>query len=166
MRGMRISALALGFVVVAASGAGGASGGTRPAGSRLAGLGWLAGSWASDSAGTRIEEHWTAPRGGMMLGVHRDVISGRRTSFEFFRIVEDTSGVRYVAQPGGRPPTSFPLKELGARRVVFEDLGHDFPQRIIYWLDSSGALWARTEGMISGKLESEEWRWKKSALAP
>src|SRR5687768_12520025 len=106
------------------------------AASRLGQLDWLAGSWAADSAGTRIEEHWMTPRGGMMVGMHRDVIRGRAVSFEFFRIVEDTSGIAYLTSPGGRPAIRFPLKELAERRIVFENPTHDFPQRILYWIDA------------------------------
>src|SRR5687768_14135347 len=106
------------------------------ASSRLDHLSWLAGSWAADSAGTRIEEHWMTPRGGMMVGMHRDVIGGRAVSFEFFRIVEDSSGIAYLTSPGGRPAIRFPLKEMARQRIVFENPTHDFPQRILYWIDA------------------------------
>lgn len=128
-------------------------------------LRWMAGSWASDSAGVRIEEHWTAPYGGLMVGMHRDVIGGRATGFEFFRIRGDSIGLVYLSQPGGRPPHPFRVKELTARSVVFEDPEHDFPQRLMYWLDDRGALHARIEGTMNGKLASENWRWKRTTLA-
>jgi hypothetical protein len=127
-------------------------------------LRWMAGSWASDSGGVRIEEHWTAPAGGLMVGMHRDVIGGRATGFEFARIRADSAGLVLLAQPGGRPPHPFRLKESGARRVVFEDPEHDFPQRVMYWLDTRGRLHARVEGMMDGKLEGENWCWKKASL--
>lgn len=127
-------------------------------------LRWLAGSWASDSGGVRIEEHWAAPFGGVMIGMHRDVIGGRATGFEFFRIREDSVGLVLLAQPGGRPPHAFRVKELTARRVVFEDAAHDFPQRVMYWLDSRGRLHARAEGVVNGRLEGENWRWSRSSL--
>lgn len=127
-------------------------------------LGWLAGSWASDSAGTRIEEHWTAPHGGLMVGMHRDVIGGRARGFEFLRIRADSAGLVYLAQPGGRPPHPFRLKEMKARSVVFEDPAHDFPQRVMYWLDDRGTLYARVEGMMNGKLVGEDYRWTRTSL--
>jgi hypothetical protein len=135
-----------------------------PPAPRLESLGWMTGSWGTDSAGTRIEEHWTSPLGGVMLGIHRDVVPGRRTAFEFIRIVEDTSGLAYLAQPGGRPVTRFGLESAGEKRAVFANPAHDFPQRILYWLARDGALHARVEGTINGRLESEEWRWPKAGL--
>lgn len=133
-------------------------------GSAIQRLAWMAGSWAADSAGMHIEEHWTAPSGGMMLGMHRDVARGRAVSFEFLRIEGDSTGVRYLAQPRGHPAFPFPMKSIGDGSVVFENKDHDYPQRILYWLDKDGALHARTEGVIKGKLESEEWRWVRTRL--
>jgi hypothetical protein len=127
-------------------------------------LGWMAGSWASDSAGVRIEEHWAAPLGGAMIGMHRDVSNGREASFEFLRIVESDSGIVYLASPNGRPATPFKLETLGERSVVFENPAHDFPARIRYWLDETGSLQARVEGTIGGRTQSEAWRWSRTTL--
>ena len=130
-------------------------------------LAWLAGSWASDSAGVRIEEHWMAPRGGQMIGMHRDVARGRVAGFEFLRIVPDSAqGLAYVSMPGGRPPTRFPLKSVQGTSVMFENPAHDFPQRILYWLADDGRLHARIEGTLRGEAASEHWVWERSALAP
>jgi hypothetical protein len=126
-------------------------------------LDWMAGSWAGSARGIDAEEIWTAPRGGALLGVHRDVQEGRMSGFEFFRIQADEKGPVYWASPGGRPATAFRLKESGPRRVVFENPEHDFPQRILYWLAEDGALHARVEGTLKGKLESEEWRWTRAS---
>lgn len=38
---------------------------------RVADLGWLAGSWRGTLGGAAIEEHWSAPEGGEMLGMFR-----------------------------------------------------------------------------------------------
>ena len=97
-----------------------------------------------------------------MLGTHRDIRPGGKVFFEFLRIEVRDGVLTYVAQPKGAPPTAFPLKSLSASRVVFEDLKHDFPQRIIYWRDDR-ALCARVEGTLKGKEESEQWCWSPQA---
>lgn len=124
----------------------------------LAALSWMVGGWATDEAGSFTEEHWLAPRGGTMLGVHRDVKGGRTVGFEFLRIEARPEGLVYLASPGGRPPTSFRATQVTADRVVFENKAHDFPQRILYWR-SPGALHARIEGLDGGKEAAIEWRW-------
>ena len=121
---------------------------------------WMAGSWRGTVDGVTMEEHWTSAAGDVMLGMHRDVRSGVKTSFEFARIEKKGDTLVYQAMPGGRPATPFTLKESSAQRVVFENPEHDFPQRIIYWRESN-RLCARVEGTIGGKSESEQWCWEK-----
>jgi hypothetical protein len=136
---------------------------SRAAAPEISSLSWMAGSWEGrDASGLEMEEVWTTPRGGMMLGMHRDVKGDRLASFEFLRIESGPEGLVYQAQPRGRPATAFPLKEAAGRKVVFESLQHDFPQRILYWSTEDGALHARVEGMLKGKLEGEEWTWRRA----
>ncbi len=129
-------------------------------------LAWMSGSWAGRTGEEHQEEHWTAPSGGLMLSVHRDVTRGRAVSFEFLRIVQRGDSLLYVAMPRGRNETPFPLKELGPRRVVFENPAIPFPTRILYWQEKPGELRARIEGTIQGKPASEEWTWTRSSLVP
>ena len=129
-------------------------------------LAWLAGSWSGKDGRDDHEEHWTAPKGGAMVGMHRTVRDGRMVEFEFFRIEAQNGVLAYLSQPGGRSPaTPFTLKTLERERVVFENLAHDFPQRLIYWKDGD-ALRARIEGPMNGKERSMEWRWTRSSLTP
>ena len=133
--------------------------GTQAPKATLNDLAWIAGSWAGTVQGVEMEEHWTAPKGGSMIGIHRDVARGRTVSFEFLRIEVQQERIVYLSMPNGRSPaTPFPLKEASGTRVVFENLAHDFPQRIIYWKDGND-LRARIEGTMNGKAGSEEWRW-------
>jgi hypothetical protein len=81
---------------------------------------------------------------------------------EFLRIGRHEDGIAYFASPRSAPPTPFRLIETGARRVVFENKRHDFPQRILYWLDPDGRLHARIEGTRGGRTLSEEWDWAKT----
>ena len=127
-------------------------------------LAWIAGSWTGSTGGVEMEEHWTAPKGGSMIGIHRDVAKGRTISFEFLRIEQQKDQIVYLSMPNGRSPaTPFPLKEVSGTRVVFENPTHDFPQRIIYWKDGND-LRARIEGTMNGKPGSEEWRWSPGVL--
>ena len=137
--------------------------GAKPA---LESLAWMAGSWSGTSRGIEMEEHWTAPKGNSMIGIHRDVAKGRTMAFEFLRIEQQGDQIVYLSMPNGRSPaTPFPLKEVSGTRVVFENPAHDFPQRIIYWKDGND-LRARIEGTMNGKAGSEEWRWGPGSLRP
>ena len=49
---------------------------------------------------------------------------------------------------------------IDASSVVFENLQHDFPQRIIYRRDGD-RLCARVEGPASAADQPEEWCWSR-----
>ena len=132
--------------------------------SKIEELSWMAGYWTSEHDGVFSEEFWMLPKGGLMVGSHRDVCAGKRTFFEYLRIEQTESAITYYGGPMGKTPTPFKMIECNDRRVVFENKGHDFPQRIIYWRDIDEDLCARVEGDVEGKLRSEEWVWKKTDL--
>ena len=129
-------------------------------------LAWLEGHWTGTDGTTQMEEVWTSAAGGTIVGLHKDVkvspgAPPKMLWFEFQRIETGKDGLAYVAQPGGQPPTRFPLVEHGPKRAVFANPAHDFPQRIIYWMDDAGALHARIEGPKDGKTVGEEWTWTR-----
>jgi hypothetical protein len=126
----------------------------------LQSLAWMEGCWVGEEDGVRTEECWTAPEGGLLLGMHRDVRPSGKSFFEFLRISIEGDRITYWGSPMGRAPTPFPGKEVGEKRVVFENLAHDFPQRILYWLEDDGSLSARVEGDVKGTLRQESWRWR------
>jgi hypothetical protein len=93
---------------------------------------FMSGSWQSGSVARVVEEHWTLPKGGTLLGMSRTVAGGKTSAFEFPRLEETRDGVDYVAQPGGRPPTRFRCTSVENRKAVFENPQHDFPTKIVY----------------------------------
>lgn len=121
-------------------------------------LRWMVGHWAGAAGGVEMEELWIEPKGGVMLGLHRDVTPAKPAFFEFLRIEDREGEVVFVASPLGSGETEFRLMDVGQQHVAFENLEHDFPQRIIYRREGEG-LTARIEGVVEGKLESTEWSW-------
>ena len=122
-------------------------------------LEWLAGHWTGSAGNVAMEEFWTEPRGGVMVGLHRDVFSERPAFFEYLRIVQRDSQVVYIASPRGEGATEFVLHSAGPSEVVFENLEHDFPQRISYRREGD-LLIARIEGEVSGKTRARQWEWR------
>lgn len=96
-------------------------------------LAWLGGHWGLEEGELWTEEHWTAPRGGVMLGTNLSGRQTRATGFEYLRIeVEPDGSVVYRASPNGRPPVAFRLVVASGEEAVFENPEHDFPTRIVY----------------------------------
>ncbi len=122
-------------------------------------LAWMTGTWTQTKDGEVVQESWLGPRGKMMVAVNL-TSSPKRNSFEYLRIVDKDGTLSYLASPGGRAPTEFKLKEMGEKKVVFENATHDFPQRIIYAIEADGTMKARIEGTIQGKERGMEWRFE------
>jgi hypothetical protein len=125
---------------------------------------FMTGSWHGTFDGTVVDEHWSSADGGLMLASSRTISPKGKTSFEFLRIEKRGDSLVFLAMPQARAETPFPLKTITASRVVFENLEHDYPQRVSYWRDGA-KLCARVDGMLGGKLESEEWCWDQAVAA-
>ena len=115
-------------------------------------LAWLKGCWNSSHNGRTVTEHWLKPAGGTMLGISRTVAEGKTVEFEFMQIRQDANAeIRFIAKPSGQPEATFKLIKGSDREVIFENPQHDFPQRVIYRLQSDGSLLGRIEGVSKGK---------------
>lgn len=124
-------------------------------------LGWLTGRWVlvpehpetecelpNDQSGS--EEVWTTAKGGVMLGLGRVIRPCRSTFFEYLRIEERSGTLVLVASPMGEGATEFQLVKMEGQQAVFENPGHDMPQRISYHrVDDRlyGVTWGR-EGEV------------------
>ncbi len=123
---------------------------------------FMVGYWQStDPSGKTEEELWLPERGNMMLGLHRSVY-GLSGDFEYMRIENRKLGITLVALPRAEKATEFQLVRSGKNEAVFENLAHDFPQRIRYWLDDKGQLHAKIEDKAGKK--AQEWTWQKAPL--
>lgn len=123
-------------------------------------LAWLTGSWKSQSEGELVEELWIAPKNGIMLGLNRTILKSEKVFFEYLRIVERDNELVYIASPGGGKGTEFILTTTESKKVIFENLEYDFPQRIMYHLKENGNLIAEVEGKSKGKRKSISWEFK------
>lgn len=125
---------------------------------------WMQGCWQWGNADPGSVEQWTAPAGGLMLGMSKTIKSGKLASFEFMRITEAQPGkLGFTAQPSGAPPTTFLLLSAREKEVIFENLGHDFPQRIMYRASGDKLLHARIEGTMNGKPKSIDFPMRRVA---
>lgn len=121
-------------------------------------LTWLAGSWVQRSENLTVRETWTVPQGGAMAGASQTNRAGKKPFVEFMTIAAEPAGATFTARIEGQPPTPFVLKPGPAGEAVFENLAHDFPQRVAYRRCGQD-LCARIEGTVNGKLQSQDWRY-------
>lgn len=126
----------------------------------IAKLAWMSGCWALDRNGTRVEEHWSSPAGGVMLGYSRTIRPSRPTSFEQIRIEAKEGELLYVPIVGKQGPIPFTLVKSSEQEVVFENPKHDYPQRIAY-KRLGDELHARTELLDEAKPRTQSFPYKR-----
>lgn len=139
----------------------------RAAEGDLSTLRWLAGCWELRTATRVTQESWIAPAGGLMLGNSRTVVrtATREAAreFEYLRIEPRAGTPTYVAQPGGGAPTAFAATVVSDTAVTFENLQHDFPQRILYRRIGRDSLVARIEGPQGGQTRGIDFPMRRIA---
>ena len=125
-------------------------------------LSWLARCWEWDAGARHGEEQWMQPRGGTMLGMSRTVRRDSTIEFEFLRIQERDGRLHYIAAPSGQAGATFSSTELTDSTVVFANLEHDFPQRIMY-KSRADSLTARIEGLRNGVVRGVDFSMRRVA---
>lgn len=129
-------------------------------------LSWLNGCWEGRQGDAILEEIWSKPAGGSMLGLGRTVKENLTVSFEFMQFREENGSLVFLPQPQGGARVPFPLKDSFEGRLTFENKEHDFPQRVIYERKGPGLLLAAIEGTYKGKKEREEFQMRKVRCNP
>lgn len=123
---------------------------------------WLAGTWAFETDGRTVTEHWFPPEGGTMLGMSRTVADGRTVAYEFVILRQEADGtINYIAHPSGQATATFALVRWDGADAVFENTAHDFPQRVIYTRGDADTLHAAIEGISRGKQRRIEFPYRR-----
>jgi hypothetical protein len=132
--------------------------GGEPARPALDDLAFLAGCWSGTTpAGHRLDEHYLAPRAGMLLGTVRESAGQRVVFHEFIRIRATADGVRYEPHPNGKPANvSFLLEATRAGYARFANRAHDFPQ-VIEYAREGDRLTTIVSGMRNGAQSVETY---------
>jgi hypothetical protein len=122
---------------------------------------WLQGCWERRDGDRVVEERWTAPRAGSMLGVGRTTRGEKLVEHEYIVLTERDERLAYEAHPSGQATTTFMSRPISGREVVFEDPAHDFPQRVGYRGSGTDELLAWIEGTVNGKPGRVEFPYRR-----
>ncbi|HEV8453741.1 MAG TPA: DUF6265 family protein [Gemmatimonadales bacterium] len=109
--------------------------GTRPASPpSIRDLAWLEGIWQGKIGEREFEARYSGADGGQVLSASKYAKDGMAAGFEFERFEELDGTLVLTPFPEGKSSVTFKLAELEprSRRVVFENLAHDFPTRLSY----------------------------------
>lgn len=149
---MRARAALLGSLAFLLAGAGAQQSG-------IARVGWLRGCWEARSPTRTIEEQWLAPRAGTMLNMGRTIRGDSLFEYEQVLLREHGERLTYEAHPSGQPAALFVSSSISDSSVVFENAGHDFPQRVGYQRRGADSLLAWIDGAVGGRARRVDFRY-------
>ena len=125
-------------------------------------LRFLSGTWSAATQKNVIEEYWSLPYGKTMMGWSRTVSKDTTVSYEFTMIRALPDGrFSFTAHPSGQNTAEFMSILAGDSIVVFENKGHDFPQRVIYRRIGRDSLLGRIEGTMHGRQRAVDFYYKR-----
>ncbi len=132
----------------------------------LARAGWLQGCWQATYKTRVVEEFWTAPRGGSMIGVGRTVRADTLSEYELVILRERDGVITYEAHPSGQDVATFTASAVTDSSIVFSNPEHDYPQEVGYRCVGADSLIAWIDGKIDGKSRRVEFPYARAACEP
>jgi hypothetical protein len=151
----RTATVAIGLALLAAP----AHAGAQSADGGVSAAAFMVGCWAQPAPeGNGLRETFAPPAANMLTGLSQFWRGGRIVDFEFHRIDASADGPVLTPHPRGVASVAFPPAEIAADRIVWQNLDHDFPQRIIYHRTAADTLVARIEGGEGETARALEWR--------
>lgn len=125
-------------------------------------LKWMLGKWHSSTEEGILYEEWKKVNDSTYSG-HAYAITpeGDTTFSETAEITKVNGAITYSVTVNEESSTDFALVD-NQDIAVFENVDHDFPQRIIYQKLAKDSLFARIEGTVDGEDQFEEYRYVKS----
>lgn len=123
---------------------------------------FLSGCWEERRAdGGWIEECWTSPRGGLMIGSGRDGKGDTVRHWEWMRMERASDGtLTFFASPKGAPPAAFKASASDATSITFVNAANDYPQRVSYKLTADGL---DAEISLADGSKPNRWRYRRPA---
>jgi hypothetical protein len=134
-------------------------------------LGWMAGNWLGDVDGDPVDEHWSSPRGGTMVGMFRWLKDGKLYYYELLAIEPESNGLVLRLKHFDRGlidweekgmAIAYPLVEIGEQTATFERGGSFRSTRFVYKRVAAGELLVLSEDRKGDAITRCEFRYKRS----
>ncbi|MCZ4243157.1 DUF6265 family protein [Pedobacter punctiformis] len=126
---------------------------------------FLLGSWEMQTSKGKIIEHWKINTDQNLKGEsYRINIKGDSLLTETLTIKKIGKEVFYCSTVTGQndgKEVCFKLISTKQNTYIFENLTHDFPQRIVYQNQGKDHLLAWIEGAINGQNKKSEFKYKR-----
>jgi|SRR5690606_6948845 len=134
---------------------------------KLSQMSWLLGTWETQTEVGSMWEQWQrlSDSASQWQGISYMISPDGDTEYsESIRLTYDKDQLIYaptVSNQNEGKEISFSEKTFSDSLIVFENLHHDFPQRIIYKRISDTSILAAIEGVQNGQNRREEFAYSK-----
>ncbi len=131
-------------------------------------LAWMAGSWYGTVDGDPVDEHWSTPAGGVMMGMFRWLKNSRLYLYELLAIEPDANGLVLRLKHFDRGlngweekgmAIAYPLVNAGEQEAAFERGGAYRSTRFVYKRVSARELLVITEDRKGSDVVRNEFRY-------
>ena len=132
---------------------------------KLATMNWLLGDWENKMEEGNLSENWVSKDDSTFVG-HSYFIKEKDTmSIESIELLQKGEDLFYIPTVKGQnndKPVTFKLTTATAMEFTFENLAHDYPQKIVYKKAGPNDLIATISGTQQGKKSTESYPMKRN----
>jgi len=124
---------------------------------------FMLGNWqSSKDSSTILFENWEEQEGKFVGKSFAIDQKGDTVFSEKAEIFFNGETVVYAVAAGKQKWVDFIYKQNQIDEAIFENLEHDFPQRIIYSTNDKSKLFAKIEGKVDGEMVREYYEYKRN----
>ncbi|GAB3425754.1 DUF6265 family protein [Niabella aquatica] len=131
---------------------------------KLEQAGWLLGSWQNLSEHGAATENWEKENDSTFKAESFVIAEDDTVFYENVTLQLRKDTLDYVVRTKNQNemPVSFRLVYSNEKTLVFENLQHDFPTKIVYNKVGADSLYAEVSGIINGTERKEAFPFKKT----
>jgi len=118
------------------------------------------GKWKMDVENIEVYEEWQLVNENELVGISYSIEDGVKNINESIYLKKFADQWAYVAVPKNQNIALFALIEHSPKKLLFENMEHDFPQKISYEFHKDGRMTAAIQGDVNGEIKRKEFSFK------
>ena len=113
-----------------------------------------------DVENVEVYEEWQLVNENELIGISYSIEDGVKNISESLYLKKFADQWAYVAVPKNQNIALFALIEHSPKKLLFENMEHDFPQKISYEFHKGGRMTAAIQGDVNGEIKRKEFSFK------
>ena len=125
---------------------------------------WILGSWEQQTDKGILTETWERKNDSLFVGSCYFINESDTLHRETILLEQRADSITYSANIKGQnndKAVPFRLTTANTNSLVFENLTHDYPQKIVYQKNKSNGLVVTISGILQGKNSEEKYSFTK-----